>query len=451
MTSVTADSAATAGRHPLERLLRPLSDAPAVRPGEPAGNAPTWLSSGEWRVFAHARNAQRPSGADEIARFALPDGRQLSAWLDGRTSSVLVPFDPAEAYGNYVSEAWTAVGDLRGLSSRQLDLFYALKHLIPRNAQLAGRRLLIRWQGRPAFPAWPLDTSLSRLLRFYAYCRLRAADLTEDDFVWFWPDGHHSALVLTHDVEGQGGLDRLLELADLEEELGFRSSFNFGAWYRIDPGLLRELRGRGFEVGSHGLRHDRSLFRSRASFEAQLPALRAHHQHLGAEGFRSPATHRVFDWLAELPVSYDCTIPNSDPFEPQPGGCCSVLPFLVGPVVELPYTLPQDHTLFTLLGHRSAVLWINEAARIEQENGLIHVLSHPDPNYLGERTHRGHYAEFLRAMAERPRVWKALPRDVAAWWRRRDSGETPETPSSRGRIMIGESPEQVSFEPPERA
>ena len=131
-------------------------------------------------------------------------------------------------------------------------------------------------------------------------------------------------------------------LADLEEDLEFRSSFNLGGWYRVDPGLLRELSGRGFEVGVHGLRHDRSLFSSRAAFEAQQPALRELMERLGAVGFRSPSTHRVLNWIGELPVEYDCSMPHSDPFEPQPGGCCSLWPFFIGGVVvELPIRCPK--------------------------------------------------------------------------------------------------------------
>ena len=85
---------------------------------------------------------------------------------------------------------------------------------------------------------------------------------------------YHAALILTHDVETGDGLRRALELADLEQERGFRSSFNVVAGdYPIDDGILRELTDRGFEIGLHGLHHDRSLFSSRAEFERQLPAL----------------------------------------------------------------------------------------------------------------------------------------------------------------------------------
>ena len=426
----------------LERLLRPLGPVATVEAEGRAG-ATTWLRSGDWRVYASP--AETSSHGEEIARFTLDDGRTLSARIDLERERVALPFDPSEAYRNYVSEAWAPATESRHLSSGQLDLFYRVKRFFPRKALLSARRLLVRWQGIPDFPAWPLDTSVSQLLRFYAYCLLRGRGSTEGEFAWFWPHGKRAALILTHDVESEEGFRGALELADLEEELGFRSSFNLGAWYDVDPGFVRELTGRGFEIGLHSLRHDRSLFESRASFESQLSGIAALREQLGADGFRSPATHRVFDWIGELPVSYDCTVPNSDPYEPQPGGCCSVWPFFIGLVVELPYTLSQDHTAFTLLGHRSPSLWLEQAAAIEREHGLIQCPAHPDPGYMADRDKRAHYAEFLRAMAEREHIWQALPRQVASWWRDRDEGAADGTP---GRIRVGDSPAEVAFEPP---
>src|SRR5450631_3111444 len=41
-----------------------------------------------------------------------------------------------------------------------------------------------------------------------------------------WSDGKKFAVVLTHDVEGVLGRDRCLPLMKLEQESGFRSSFN---------------------------------------------------------------------------------------------------------------------------------------------------------------------------------------------------------------------------------
>jgi hypothetical protein len=198
----------------------------------------------------------------------------------------------------------------------------------------------------------------------------------------------------------------------------------------------------------HGLVHDRTLFSSREAFEASLPALSSLAERLGAVGFRSPATHRVFDWLAELPVEYDCTIPNSDPYEPQPGGCCSVWPFFVGPVVELPYTLPQDHTLLTLFRQRSPDLWLEQAARIEGEYGLVQCVSHPDRGYLAEPENRSIYAAFLEGLAERDGLWRALPRQIAAWWRRRAADDGAEV--RHGTVALDEGTVFAALEPPDR-
>jgi peptidoglycan/xylan/chitin deacetylase (PgdA/CDA1 family) len=443
----------TGSRDPLERLLG-LVETSIERSGQPGvqvvggrDERATWLVDRGWRVFARPAR-ELVSGGQEIAQFQLPGAEALSASFDSARNSVLLPFSPDEAYANYLTEAWKTDIPRRGLSSGQLNAFYRVKRFIPRRLQIKARQMLVRREGLPEFPRWPFDPSVSRLLRFYAYCTVLARGQREAEFRWFWPASHRAAMILTHDVETAEGLPLAVELADLEQEHGFRSSFNLGAWYEVDPGIIRELTGRGFEIGMHGLRHDRSLFASRAAFDAQRPELAALAARLGAEGFRSPATHRVFDWLGELPISYDGSIPHSDPFEPQPGGCCSLWPFFIGDVVELPYTLPQDYTLFTLLAHRSPSLWLEQADRIVQEHGLIHSLSHPDPGYLGDPEKRDHYREFLAALSERDEIWKPLPRELAAWWRLRDKAEVDEQGLGRAIIRIGEVADEVELRPP---
>jgi peptidoglycan/xylan/chitin deacetylase (PgdA/CDA1 family) len=408
------------------------------------------LSENDWRVFARPARELMPGGR-EIAQFTLPSGEVLSATFDPARKSVQLPFSPAEAYVNYLTEAWKSRTPKRGLSTRQLDAFYRVKRFVPRQVQIQGRRMLIRRQGLPDFPRWPIDTSVSRLLRFYAYCLMLPSGRSEAEFRWFWPARYSAAMILTHDVETAEGMSLALELADLEQTYGFRSSFNIGGWYHVDPGVVRELTERGFEIGIHGLRHDRTLFSSRAAFDAQRSGLASLASRFGAGGFRSPSTYRVFDWLAELPVSYDGSIPHSDPFEPQPGGCCSLWPFFIGDVVELPYTLPQDYTLFTLLGEKSPALWIEQANRIIEEHGLIHALSHPDRGYLAEPRNRDWYREFLLALSEREEIWKPLPREVAAWWRLRDGAEEDEPRLSPGVIRMGDSTDEVELQPPAAA
>ena len=430
----------------LERLLSP--DATPRVESAPGDDAARWLTADAWRLFARPRTSDAPKG-EEIERFSLPDGRSLSAVFDGSAGAAWVPFDLEEAYRNYVSEGWRAGVRSRALSSRQLRAYYALKPLIPRSLQLAARRMLARKTALPSFPAWPLDESVALLLRFYAHCVLLGLGAENARFRWFWPKNYRAAAILTHDVESSAGLRLSIELAGREEERGLRSCFNVVAsWYPIDHGILRELRDRGFEIGLHGLRHDHSLFDSRRSFESQKDALAEAAKSLGASGFRSPSTHRVYEWLGELPVLYDCSVPHSDPYEPQPGGCCTLWPYLIGDVVELPYTLPQDHTLFTLLADRSIERWVTQLEAIEGRFGLIQCLSHPDPGYLGDADKLALYTDFLDLLAERSDLWKPLPRDVATWWWRRDRADPADGDVSWGRFARGADGPYAAFEPP---
>jgi peptidoglycan/xylan/chitin deacetylase (PgdA/CDA1 family) len=430
----------------LRRLLGPEDETPF---DSAEGNGPvSWLTAGAWRVYARPRLTGAPVG-EEIERFALPTGESVAAVMANGHDRAWVPFDLDEAYRNYVSESWRRGSDSRSLSKSQLRAYYFAKRLIPRRVQLAARRVYTRWVGYPEFPAWPLDDSVALLLRFYARLLL-GAETDTMRFRWFWPGKFRAAALLTHDVETAEGLRLALELADLEEERGFRSSFNVvAAWYPVDQGILRELRERGFEIGLHGLRHDHSLFNSYSAFHGQLPAIRRAARAFEATGFRSPSTHRVHDWLAELPLSYDCSVPHSDPFEPMPGGCCTLWPYFIGEVVELPYTLPQDHTLFTVLQKRSAATWISLVEAIESRYGLIQCLSHPDPGYLGDPDHRGFYLELLDALAERPQLWKPLPRELVAWWRQRDAGGSGDN-LSYGTIRRQAGSPFAALEPPKQ-
>src|SRR5918994_2363692 len=279
-------------RHGLQRLFA-LDEPAAPRLVDHGDGALRWFRRNGWRVFSAKTLAEENGTA--IARFRLDNDDEAILSYDPSTGRVCTPFDLALAYDAYVSETSAAATVRRKLSARQLNTFYRVKRFIPRPLQLRTRRLFVRWQGVPKFPAWPLDRSVVRLLHLYAFCVLSAQGKSEAPFRWFWPGKHRAALSLTHDVEGEEGLRLALELADLEEDLGFRSSFNLGGWYRVDPGLLRELTGRGFEIGVHGLRHDRSLFSSRAAFEAQQPALARFSKSLDASVFCYPSTYLAFE------------------------------------------------------------------------------------------------------------------------------------------------------------
>jgi peptidoglycan/xylan/chitin deacetylase (PgdA/CDA1 family) len=218
-------------------------------------------------------------------------------------------------------------------------------------------------------------------------------------------------------------------LADLEEELGFRSSFNFvPEGYQVDGSLLEQLRRRGFEIGVHGLRHDGKDFWSKRVFEQRAIRINGYLREWDAVGFRAPFTHRNPEWMQLLEIEYDSSFFDTDPYESMPGGTMSIWPFFCGRFVELPYTLMQDHTLFEVFGE-TARPWLEKVDFIARWGGMALVNAHPD--YLRVPARLAVYREFLGTVANQMKqaqnsgrhyCWHSLPREVARWWRRRCQG-----------------------------
>ena len=227
--------------------------------------------------------------------------------------------------------------------------------------------------------------------------------------------------MLTHDVEGPAGVANIAPVLEAERRHGFVSSWNFVAEsYPIPPGTFEQIIEAGCEIGLHAIKHDGKLFQSRARFELELPKVHSYLRQWGVEGFRSPATGRNADWMRELGCSYDSSFPDTDPFEPQAGGCCSIWPFFFDDVVELPITLVQDHTLFEILRNPSNDPWERKSRWLMRHHGLINLITHPD--YLLSDEHLARYEAFLAFLrAQREQGWFALPREVARWWRGRAS------------------------------
>ena len=298
------------------------------------------------------------------------------------------------------------------------QIYYDLKPLLPRAAIGWLRRVYGRDHGSGAGLEWPCESRYADFLRAVLFHVLDDRGLDRATYVSIWPDDRHLAFVLTHDVEQREGLDFVIRVVELEERYGFRSSFNFvPERYRTDPGLISELRARGFEVGVHDLNHDGKLFRSRAIFDSRAPRINAELARTGAAGFRTALTHRNPEWMQALDVEYDLSFFDSDPFEPIPGGTMSLWPFILGRFVELPYTLVQDYTLTEILGESSPHLWLEKVEFIAAHRGMALLNSHPD--YLRRPRTWNVYEAFLAEMANRNDMWSALPLDVARWWRTR--------------------------------
>lgn len=246
-----------------------------------------------------------------------------------------------------------------------------------------------------------------------------------------WPDGKKFAFVLTHDVECQKGLDRCRQLAKMEMSFGFRSSFNFvpEGEYETPRSLRDFLATQGFEVGVHDLRHDGRLFSSRRNFRNLARKINESLAVWEAVGFRSGFMLHNLDWVGDLNIQYDSSTFDTDPFEPQPDGVNTIFPFWVdrgdgSGFVELPYTLPQDSTLFLVLQESTIDTWTRKLDWVAQHGGLALVIVHPDYLSLDGVKRPGEYRaqlyeQFLEYVAKRyaGQSWFALPREVAAYVR----------------------------------
>ena len=300
--------------------------------------------------------------------------------------------------------------------------YYGVRELLPVSVRRHFQKSYFKdWQKVP-FPHWPVDFTADSLHKEFLKLVMKANRVSRLPFIWFWPEGAQACTILTHDVETAVGRDHSSTLMDIDSAYGFRASFQVvpEKRYEIPEAYWNEIRNRGFEFNVHDLSHDGYLFQSKDEFERRAKLINGYVRKYQAHGFRAGAMYRNVDWLPAFEFSYDMSVPNVAHLEPQRGGCCTVMPYFIGNILELPLTTAQDYSVFNILEQLSIDLWKQQISLILQHNGLITLLSHPD--YLIDLKPRAIYEELLahlRQVCDDHNVWHALPRDVDAWWRSR--------------------------------
>ncbi len=290
--------------------------------------------------------------------------------------------------------------------SRKFRFYYRfLRPVMP----IRIRQWLQKSQSHDVSEQWYLPLSLMDQIR-------QDRNIKSEDI---WPDSAKYAFVLTHDVETSEGMQHIARIADAEEELGFRSSWNLVPYkYKIAAGLVSDLQSRGFEIGIHGYNHDGQLYSSKRVFKKRASAINQAIDKYQAVGFRSPMVHRNLNGLQDLNIEYDSSCFDIDPFQAAPGGVGIIWPFVAGKFIELPYTLPQDHTLFIKLGERTGKIWMDKLNYIQKHQGMAMMLTHPD--YLIGHRETEIYLNFLEHVRDAGDYWHATPRAISQWWRHRD-------------------------------
>jgi hypothetical protein len=334
-------------------------------------------------------------------------------------------FDPAAVIDYLRREQYMNAGrgGLVRLKKSLKELYYLARPLLPVGVRKYVQRLNASGWKKIAFPAWPVDTTVDRFFETLLAIALQESGLKRLPFIWFWPDGFSSCAMLTHDVETNAGKLFCSRLMDMNDRYGIKSSFQVvpEERYEVSPAFLNSIRERGFEVNIHDLNHDGRLFRNADTFRKRAAKINDYAHAFQAAGFRSAVMYRNQDWLRELNVEYDMSVPNVAHLDPQRGGCCTVFPYFLGKLLELPLTTTQDYMLFHLLNDYSLDLWNKQIELILAQQGLASFLVHPD--YIIQERERSLYERLLARLAEvcsERNVWIALPKQIAEWWRQRD-------------------------------
>lgn len=294
------------------------------------------------------------------------------------------------------------------------NIYYVLKPIIPRFIQILFRQKRAKNILAKSSENWPIKKISSRRKHHWQG----------------WPDNKEFCFSISHDVEDIRGLGKCLKLAEIEKELGFKSCFSFvPERYTLPDDIKNDLLSKGFEIAVHGLKHDGKLYRSRKEFDKRAHRINHYIQYWGASGFYSPSMQHNMEWLHSLKIEYDGSTFDIDPFEPQPEGVDTIYPFWVADkhsdsgYIEIPYTLPQDITLFIILKEKNISIWKKKLKWLVENQALAFIKTHPDYMYFGQGRKRvdeypvEYYIDFLKHIKENYKdiYWHALPEEIAKY------------------------------------
>lgn len=338
-----------------------------------------------------------------------------------KQGSVYLPFDPSQIVDNLRREVY--VGDWRqGASSALARAYYFLRPVLSVGVRRHLQRFHLRGWEKLSFPRWPVDFSVDNVFEQLMLSSLRACGVDRIPFIWFWPEGSSSCAIMTHDVETSVGRDFCSTLMDIDDSFGVKASFQIipEERYGVSPEFLESIRQRGFEVVVHDLNHDGHLYRDRNQFLQRAAKINFYGKQYGANGFRAGVLYRKQVWYDALQFAYDMSVPNVARLDPQRGGCCTVMPYFLGNILELPVTTIQDYTLFNILNDYSINIWKSQIDLIMEKYGFMSFIVHPD-YIMKPRELRVYQAllDHLNQLRKEEGVWLTIPGEVNHWWRQR--------------------------------
>ena len=287
-------------------------------------------------------------------------------------------------------------------------------HLVPGSIRV----LIAQWltglhslkRQRVNFPNWPEDITVDLLKRTI---RGKLSQIK-------WPEEKKYAVCLTHDIDTNKGFKPAEKFLHLEAEFGVKS-----CWFVVLKNV--EFGGRFFhevlkgenEVACHGDNHDESLpYLSQSEICSRLEKYRNTIKEYNMKGFRSPSLLRTPTLLRAISefFEYDSTFPDTEisARPPYRSGCCSIFPYRLGKLMELPLTLPQDSTCVFLKKTPEEILklWLNKLSWIKEMGGLATLNIHPDSHFGMKGKIFDIYRSFLEIVTKDTKAWVITPAEV---------------------------------------
>jgi peptidoglycan/xylan/chitin deacetylase (PgdA/CDA1 family) len=367
-------------------------------------------------VICYGRSASgfRCASVEESLYDTLPDARSAR-------SSVEVPFDVDELVTNLRYERY-ANKPMGSRANAVRHAYYLARPLMPVPVRKWLQKARLKGWHDIAFPRWPVDTTVESLMERLLGLAIQRNGGESVPFIWFWPEGKSACAIMTHDVEERPGVEYCSRLMDINESFQVPASFQVvpEERYVVTERFLESIRKRGFEVCVHDLNHDGRLYWDLQEFKRRAAKINRYAKEWGARGFRAGILYRNQAWFEDLEVEFEMSVPNVAHLDPQRGGCCTVMPYFVGKILEMPVTAIQDYSLFNILNDYSTDLWERQIGAILAKHGLVSIITHPDylMGHKREEVYKSLLAIYCKIRRDR-NVWMPLPGEVNRWWRQR--------------------------------
>jgi len=292
-------------------------------------------------------------------------------------------------------------------------------------------------QKDPGWPNWPIEKSVEFVR--HLYIKSIALRLKKRiPYVSFWPYKKKFAISITHDCDTSSSFKNMEKIREIERKYGIKSCWNIlSNKYAIDKNILKTLQREGCEIGLHGYNHDnKTPFLEKELMIKRFANASEIIKEFGIKGFRSESllrNHKFLNFLADY-FEYDSSTCDTDIMSPVAvrSGACTIFPFFIRNMVEIPITLPQDYRLIKLKKTKQQMLdiWKNKIDFIRQANGAAVLLTHPDTHIFGNDRYLDVYEDVIKYLASFRDGWIATTNELSVWWKERSK-----TAIKNGKIM----------------